>query len=207
MFPQVIDQGGGGVAAYRARRWRPPWLLPLVDRLEDQRFLPGAHAFQGANPAVCSSLLEFLERADAEFAVEDGDGLRADALEMQQVQNRRWKLRQQLLVELRVSRVDDLTDARRQILADAGNLPQRGCVERREVVGVVRDDVGAVAVRANLERILALDLEQVGDLAENPRDRDVIQREAPRARSGNRAPARPRRSARRQSAVRAAGGP
>ena len=67
-----------------------------------------------------------------------------------------------------------------------------------EVVGMVGDDIGAVAVGANLERIVALDLEQVGNLAQNPRDCDVIQREAPRARFGSPAPARRRRSARRR---------
>ena len=74
----------------------------------------------------------------------------------------------------------------------------RSCRRRRACAsscGWFADDVGAVAVRANLERVLALDLEQVGDLAEHPRDRDVIQRgalaldpvvEQPRAAGGQR---------------------
>ena len=44
-----------------------------------------------------------------------------------------------------------------------------------EIVGMVRDDVGAVAVRANLERVLVLDFEEVGNLPEDARDRGVIQ--------------------------------
>ena len=38
------------------------------------------------------------------------------------------------------------------------------------------DDVGAIAVRANLERVLALQLEQVGDIEQHARDGAVVER-------------------------------
>ena len=38
------------------------------------------------------------------------------------------------------------------------------------------DDVGAIAVRANLERVLALQLEQVGDIEQYARDGAVVER-------------------------------
>ena len=41
------------------------------------------------------------------------------------------------------------------------------------------DDVGRGSVGANLERVLALDLEQVGDLAQHLRDRRVIHAASP----------------------------
>ena len=48
-----------------------------------------------------------------------------------------------------------------------GQLAQRGLVERGDASRDVGDhDVGGVAVRADLERVLALDLEQVGDLGQ-----------------------------------------
>src|SRR5687768_3907728 len=40
----------------------------------------------------------------------------------------------------------------------------------------MRDDVGGVAIRANLERVLALELQQVGDLEKRARDRFVVER-------------------------------
>ena len=45
---------------------------------------------------------------------------------------------------------------------------------------MIRRDVGAVAVRADLERVVALDLEEIGDLLEDARDRAVIQGASPR---------------------------
>ena len=80
---------------------------------------------------------------------------------------------------LGVAGVGDLADARGEVLADAGNLAQPGRVERRELVRMVGDDVGAVAIRANLERVVVLDFQQVGDLAEDARDGQVIQRRRP----------------------------
>ena len=61
-----------------------------------------------------------------------------------------------------------------------GNLAQllrRPC--RATASGQARDRLGRGAVRANLERVLALDLEQVGDLAEDLRDRPCYPRASP----------------------------
>ena len=44
-----------------------------------------------------------------------------------------------------------------------------------ELVRVVGDDIGAVAVGANLEGVVVLDLQEIGDLPENARDREIIQ--------------------------------
>ena len=46
--------------------------------------------------------------------------------------------------------------------------------------GRVRHDVGGVAIGANLERILALQLQQVGDLEQRARDRLVVERRGQR---------------------------
>ena len=82
---------------------------------------------------------------------------------------------------------------RGEVLADAGNRAQ---LLRRRMpatgVGPGGDDVSAAdAVRANLERVLALDLEQVGDLAEHLRDRRGYPRASPwrsNVKSSRRAP-------------------
>ena len=105
--------------------------LPFLERLEDQRFLLRAHAAERANPAVGRRRFEILERADAELAVERRDGLRPDALQVEQVEDRRRKLGDELAMVLGVAGLGDLADAGGEVLADAGNLAQPGVVERR----------------------------------------------------------------------------
>ena len=77
----------------------------------------------------------------------------------------------ELAMKGRAAGVGDLADSRRQILPDAWNLAQARFVERGELVRMVRGDVGAVAIRADLERVVALDLQEIGNLPENARDR------------------------------------
>ena len=175
---QVGDQHRGQVA--RAREQVAATVLaPLVEGLEDQLLLLRPHAPHRAQPPRPGCVLEFLERRNAQRLVEEGGRLRPHALEVQQVEQRGGELGQQLLVVLHPARLDQLADLGRDLLADAGQLPQGGGVEPLDPVGRVRDGIGRVAVRADLERVLGLDLEQVGNLAEHPRDRQVIQREAP----------------------------
>ena len=108
-----------------------------------------------------------------------GDGLRADALKAEQVENRRRKLLEQVAVIPGARRSSAIS----RILA-ARSLPMpgiaRSCssVQCGQPLGGVRDRVGGVAVRANLERVLALDLEQVGDLGEDARDGEVVHESA-----------------------------
>src|ERR1700752_4972288 len=90
----------------------------------------------------------------------------------------------------RATGVGDFADLRREILADAGNLLETLGVERRHRVRMIRDDVAGVAIRADLERVFALNLEQIGDLPENPRDGCVIQAGGLLSRCGSRGAAR-----------------
>ena len=166
---EVLDQQGCRIV--RVGQQVAAAVLPaLVDGLENERFLLRAHSLQRTHPAVLCGTLQLVQRFHAEFLVKDGDGLGPDALEVQQVEDRGRKLGEQFLVKWRVARIRDLPDACGQVLADAGNLAQLGCVQRAQIVRMVGHDVGAIAVCANLERVLALDLEQIGDLAENSRD-------------------------------------
>ena len=97
--------------------------------------------------------------------------------------------------------------ARSRRIRAARSLPMPGISRRpasssaRELVRMVGGDVGAVAVRANLERVVVLDLQEVGDLPEDARDRQVIQAAGLRSRCGSRAGARRRRRAPRRSPV------
>src|SRR4051812_39966169 len=109
---------------------------------------------------------------------------------MQQIQDGRRKLRHQLPMVFGVAGARDLEDSRCEILPDARYLAQSRPVEPCELVRVIGDDVGAVSIRANLEWIVVLDLEKVGDLPENSRDGGIIQAAVLRPRCGTRARAR-----------------
>ena len=56
------------------------------------------------------------------------------------------------------------TDLPGEILADARQLEQLLLVHAADRVGPCADGIGGRAIRADLEQILALNLEQVGDL-------------------------------------------
>ena len=132
MLAEERDERGRGVVRV-GQQMAAGVALALLERLEDQRFLLRAHAPQRADPAVGGRALEVVERADAELAVERRDGLGPDTLQVQQVEDRRRKLGEELAVVLGVAGLGDLADPRGQILADAGNLAQARRVERREL--------------------------------------------------------------------------
>src|SRR5689334_8400625 len=103
--------------------------------------------------------------------------------------------------------VCDFADARGEILADAGNFAKLVWREGGKLVRMVAGNIGAVSVRADLERVLVLDLEEVSDLPEHARDPFVIQTAGLLFRNENRADARlrlqaPARSRRAPSAGR-----
>ena len=58
-----------------------------------------------------------------------------DALQMEQVENRRRKLGDELAVVRGVAGLRDLDDPRGEVLADAGNFPQAGLVQRARSCG------------------------------------------------------------------------
>ena len=70
--------------------------------------------------------------------------------------------------------VDELADLLREILADARQLEQLLLVHARDRIGPCADRVGGRAIRADLEDVLAFDLEQVGDFRKDLRDWLVI---------------------------------
>ncbi len=166
---QIADERGRGIV--RIRQEMPPGVaLALLERLQDERLLFPAHAAQRADASIGRRALEVVERPDPELAVQRGHGLGADALQVEQIQNGRRKLGEELAMKGRAAGFGDLADSGGQILPDARNLAQPRFVERRELVRMVRGDVGAVAIRADLEGVVALDLQEIGNLAENARD-------------------------------------
>jgi hypothetical protein len=170
---QGAHERGGGVVGLRDQAAsRDP--RPLLDGAQNQRFLLRAHTLERAQPAVAGGAFEIFKRPDIEVAIEECHGLRPDALEVQQVENRRGKFFEQLLMVLDRSRVHELGDLAGQILADSRQLKAVGRGERRDAIRVVRNRLRGIAIRANLEGVLVLDLEQVADFGEHARDGQVL---------------------------------
>ncbi len=137
-------------------------------------FLLDAHALEGAHPAVAGSLFERVERGHAQLVVQTLDGLGADTLQPEQVEDRRRKVGEQLVAKRRVAGVGDFADAGGQVATDSRQGAESGLVEGRHRRRLGRDGLGGVAVRANLEWVVASNLEQVSDLEEQAGDSSVV---------------------------------
>ena len=99
--------------------------LAFLERFEDERFLFRPHAAQRADASVGRRALEIVEGADAELAIQRRDRLGSDALEVEEIENRRRKLGERARGDTAASPVSrDLADARGEVLADARNLAQ-----------------------------------------------------------------------------------
>jgi len=70
--------------------------------------------------------------------------------------------------------VGQFADFRGEILADAGKLVQAVGRQVGHALGAVSHRVGRRAIGADAEGVLALDLEQVRDLLEDPGDGGVL---------------------------------
>ena len=149
-------------------------LLAFFDRPEDQRLFLCAHPLERAQAPGLRRLDQFFDAADVQLRVEQRDRLWTDALQAQQVENGRREFEEQILMKSDRPRVRQLANLLRQILADTRQFLQLLLVHAGNRIGPCTDRVRGGAIRANLEDVLALDLEQVGDLREDPRDRVVI---------------------------------
>ena len=170
---EPADERGGGVVGFGAEApSRDP--RALLERLENLAFLPGAHALELTKAPVACRGFELLERADPQVVIEQGHRLRADALQMQQIEDRRRELLEELLVIGDAAGIDQLADLRGEVLADPRKLEPFPGRERRDTIGMMRDGLRGVAICPDLERVLVLDLEKIADLGEDPRDGEIV---------------------------------
>ena len=86
---------------------------------------------------------------------------------------------EQLLMIAAGAGVDQLADLGREILADARQLAELASSSRDTASPPRADRLGGGTVCADLEGVFAFDLEQVGDLAEDLRDRRGYPRASP----------------------------
>ena len=147
----------------------------LLERFENEGFLSGAHAAKPANPAVSGRSLQLVDCSDAELPVEHRNGLGSDTLQMKQIQNRRRELGNELAVIGRTSCRCDLENSRGEILAYAGDFTQGRSLQAGQVMRVIGDDVSAVSICADLEWILVLDFQKIGNLSKDAGNGRIIQ--------------------------------
>ena len=172
--PEDVDEGARGLVRL-ARQSAAAEIRPLLEGLQDEGLLLRPHALDLAQPAVARRRFELFERADAELPVEKRHGLRADALQVQQVEDGRRELPQQFLVIRHAAGLDQFPDARVEVLADSRDREPFGWRQIGDTYRRVRDRLRGVAIRADLERVLGLDLEQVANLGEDARDGEVLE--------------------------------
>ena len=141
-----------------------------VDPLEDQLLGLGREALEAAERAGLGRLAEVLERLDPELLVEQADGLRAEARDLEQLDEARRDLRPEPLVDSAIRPVVT-SSAILSLIAwpTPGDLRRvAGAVGGDEVDRAAADRVRRAVVGDRLERDLALDLEHVADLVEDP---------------------------------------
>ena len=162
-----------GDARRVAHQVPPDVLLALGDGGDDELFLLGAHALQLAERTGLRGALELVDRRNLQLLVDQGDRLRADALQAHHLEDGRRELLEQFLMIRRRTGGRDLADASGRSLPMPGRA--RSVASGRSTSArTVGDDLRTRAIRADTKRILALELEQVGDFVEDSGDAEVL---------------------------------
>ena len=126
--------------------------------------------------AGLGGVAQVLEILDAERLVEDADGPGPDTGHPQELHERRRHLGAEPLVERHVARRHELADLLADRGADARDLRRVAApIPLGHVLGRVGDGVRRAVVGDRLVDQLALDLEHVADLVEDPRQDAVRQ--------------------------------
>ena len=144
-------------------------MLEPGDPGEDQLLGPARQAPQVAQPPGLGRGPEVVERRDPELRVDQANGLRSEARQSEEVEQRRRELGEQPLVVRDDARRGGLGDLVRDRLADAGDLRRAPVAVRLgDVDRLSADRVGGAVVGHGLEDELTLDLEEIADLVEDP---------------------------------------
>ena len=109
-------------------------------------------------------------------APDQGDGLRAEALDLEQVEHRGVIFRKQFGVQRKFAFLEHFLQVHQHAFADAGDGQHfLGIIDQvGDLLGLGLDGFGGVAVRADAEGILPVDFEQVGGFVENAGDGFVV---------------------------------
>ena len=162
----MIDQGGGD-AEGRPDRDALGGLFEELDPLADVLDFFVAHAAEGGQAAVGDDLLEVGEGGDAELAVHELDRFRAQGLDVEEGQEAGRDTGQGFLVLLHLAGREVFVDLLGDAAPDAGDvLELAGGGDLGDVVRHLVEDASGAAVGEDLEGLLALDVQGVGDAVE-----------------------------------------
>ena len=149
----------------------------ILDALEDLLLRLLAHARQGAQLALAGQLFYAFQVADLKDVPDERDGLGPQALDFEQLKHRRAILFQQLGVQPQLAFFENFLQVLAHSLADAGNGEQCFLVTDDVGYGLSQalDGLCGAPVRADAERIVALDLHEVGGLVKDVGEGFVIE--------------------------------
>src|SRR5690606_35549415 len=164
----------GGLAAGRGGEVPARELPALRDRAQQALRLLRAEALDAREPSGADRLLELLERRDAQRLVQLRNGARAHALQPQDVEQPDGHRCGELLVRAAATRQRQLTNTRGDVLPDPGDGPQPGLVEVGDTRRRVAHRLRRIAIGTDAERVGTLDLEQVGNLAQDAGNAGVL---------------------------------
>ena len=148
----------------------------VFDRLQEFLFVLFAHAGQLANLSFFGQLRHAVEITNAVGAPDKGDGLWSQSLDLEQVEHRRVIFLEQLGVQREFALFEHFLQVGQHAFADARDGENfLGFVDDvGDLLGLGFDSFSRVAVRADAERISAVDFEQVGGFVEDAGDGFVV---------------------------------
>jgi hypothetical protein len=137
-----------------------------------------AHARQIAQLLLDAELLELVDRSRRVVLEDERDALGPEPLNLQKFERARREFLEQLVAPLVGSPLDDLGDNHGQAFADAldlGDLAVGIAEDVDDAFGEAFDGGGAVAIAADAEAVVPIDLHEVGSLPEDARDFLILQ--------------------------------
>ena len=150
--------------------------LAVADTRKDALLRFVAKAVQRGDRTRRAGRPQFRNGVDAEFFLQRPGFLRADARNPQNLHQPRRHRRRQFLQKLQPARPVQLSDLLGQRLADTFHFLERAGLDPLPQLGLVQrfDDPGTGLVGADLEGVLALQLQQCADLGEDGGDLDFV---------------------------------
>jgi hypothetical protein len=148
----------------------------IFDGLQQFLFVLLAHARQFADLAFARKLFHAIDVADLIGAPDQCNRLRPQALNLQQLEHRRMIFLEQVGLHAELAVLEEFLQVDQHPFADAGNgqnLLGFGD-DVFDLLRVIFDGLGGIAVGADAERILAVDFEQIGGFVENRGDGFIV---------------------------------
>ncbi len=148
----------------------------VFDRLHQLGLVLLAHAGKFADFSFAREFLDTVDIADFVGAPDQRDRLGTEALNLEQLQHRGVIFCEQFSLDGEFSCAEELLQVGKHALANAGNGEHllRIADDVFDLVRMVLDGLCGVAVRADAEGILSVDLEQVGGFEEDVGDSLVV---------------------------------